>query len=698
MNRKTTAVLLCAAFGLFSYIAAFERNVLTGEELDGRQERLFERFARVRVERIEIVRGDTTIRLEKPVLEDGSIGEWRMLSPMETLADENAINALLGALEWSDARREFRAEAGDAESFGILEPRIRLSLEMGQETLVIDVGAAQEAGGGVYVSDDGGETIKVAGLDVFEALDHDAEHFRTRRLAPSGVLTANALRIEAGDEALDLRSSDGRWTRDGLFVASAAVEEALEGLTNLEAESYEESELGETTLSAVARRPANGDIEEAVLELSVGGDCEGAGEVHAQISFNGTAGPVACVLSSSLDPLRRDSAGWRELRPFTTSNTDLRSLRLERDGAVLAIARDEDSEWSGTVPVDGDALDAWVREMRRSRARDVVATDDFASRGLETSVATLTLVGTSGTQVLHIGNEAPEGLFARRDDEAGVMVLDPAFLALLDVSGAAIRPRGVFAGESVESLSIVRDGVREVLEPDVGQDWKVTAPVQLPADRSAIRELIADLLDIEALRFVGPATAEHGLEAPHRAIEFSARVEETTDPETHQLLIGAEASDGRFAQFDSGDVFVIANVMVTRVRAPLVARDTLAVPTYEIDAIQFTGEGQDWTLAQRDGHFLNGEEPIDDELAGEITNALSRLRARPVSYNATSSAEGFGGTAMASWTVTLEDGEVRIVQVGGPDGSGGVYLRGGGIEVTFTTPEESLAPLFNYRP
>lgn len=697
MNRKTTAVLLCTALGLFGYIAAFEQNALTGEELEGRQERLFERFARTRVERIEIARGDTTIQLEKPVLEDGSIGEWRMLSPMETLADENAINALLGALEWSDARREFRAEDGDAERFGLVDARIRLSLVMGQETLVIDVGGAQEAGGGVYVSDDGGATIKVAGLDVFEALDHDAEHFRTRRLAPAGVLTANSLRIEGGD-VLELRSSEGRWTRDGLFVASAAVEEALEGLTNLEAESYEESALGETTLSVVARRPANGDIEAATLELTVGDECEGAGQVHARVTFNGSPGPVACVLSSSLDALRRETAGWRELRPFTTSNTDLRSLRLERDGVILAIARDEDSEWSGTVPVDGEALEAWVREMRRSRARDLVATDDFASRGLETPRATLTLTGTSGTQVLHVGSEAPEGLFVRRDDEAGVMVLDPAFSALLDVSGAAIRPRGVFAGESVESLSIVRDGVREVLEPDVGQDWKVTAPVQLPADRSAIRELVADLLSIEALRFVGASAPEHGLETPHRVIEFTARAEESADPESHRLVIGAETNDGRFAQFDEGDVFVIANVLVTRVRAPLVARDTLSVPTYEIDAIHFEGEGQDWTLEQRDGHFLNGEEPIDDELAGEITNALSRLRARPVSYNAASSPEGFGGTAYASWSVTLDEGEVRTVQVEGSDGSGGVYLRGGGIDVTFTTPEESLAPLFNYRP
>ncbi|MFK8001845.1 MAG: DUF4340 domain-containing protein [Polyangiales bacterium] len=698
MNRKTTAVLLCTALGLFGYIAAFERNALTGEELEGRQERLFERFARTRVERIEIARGETTIQLVKPVLEDGSIGEWRMLSPMETLADENAINALLGALEWSDARREFRAESGDAERFGLLEPRIRLSLSMGQETLVIDVGDAQEAGGGVYVSDDGGATVKVAGLDVFEALDHDAEHFRTRRLAPAGVLTADSLRIEGGGDILDLHSSEERWTRNGLFVASAAVEEALEGLTNLEAESYEESAVGNTTLSVVARRPANGDIEAATLELTVGDECEGAGQVHAQVTFNGTPGPVACVLSSSLDPLRRDSAGWRELRPFTTSNTDLRSLRLERDGVILAIARDEDSEWSGTVPVDGDALEAWVREMRRSRARDVVATEDFASRGLDAPVATLTLTGTSGTQTLHVGSEAPEGLFVRRDEEAGVMVLDPAFLALLDVTGAAIRPRGVFAGESVEALSITRDGVREVLEPDVGQDWKVTAPVQLPADRSAIRELIADLLSMEALRFVGPATMEHGLETPHRTIEFTARVEETADPEEHRLVLGSETNDGRFAQFDGGDVFVIANVLVTRVRAPLVARDTLSVPTYEIDSIHFEGEGQEWSLEQRDGHFLNGEEPIDDELAGQITNALSRLRARPVSYNATSAADGFGGTAFASWSVTLEDGEVRTVQVGGSDGSGGVFLRGGGISVTFTTPEESLAPLFNYRP
>lgn len=732
MNRKTTAALAIVAIALFAWITMFERHTLSSGEVEGRRARLVERFVRARVDRLELEREDhATVVLSYTRPDDGTVGDWRMLEPLETAADEDAVGALLGLLEWSDARRTLEnVSAEDRERFGLDQPRITARLVMDGETLELEVGADEASGGGVYVTVDGGQTVAIAGRDVFEGLDHDAGHFRSKRLLERGVLTADRVTLTSSEGERILTKDGERWMVGGRLASQGAVDEILQTLTDLEAERFVEAATDTPTLDARASRPAGADeanaeegTERVDVHLEVFGECPGhTSERVARMSVNGAgsgasgAGATVCVLASSLEPLQRDAEALQEMRPITLSDLELESLSLSRDGSTLDVSRDDDGGWqyrwggaiSGvTGAVDEQALSDWLRDLRRARATSIRAQGPsaLAAYGLSPPVATLVIEATGERrEELQVGALTTEGLFVRRGDEPAVLVLPASAAELLTPSPARLRPRQLTDAEEpdVKALSIQRGATTERFERDAA-DWRIVAPLEAPADRSAVREALRKLASLRALRFAADAPSpEHGLDSPRFVIRM--RIErEGSEARDVTLRIGSDTEDGAFARLEGEPgIFVVSPALVDSLQGPLVSRDLLATPSYELEGITIETDARTLALRQDGGRFVTDDGPADEERTSDLTQAISRFRARDATaYGPPAPADGLTPPRARIRVQRAEGADPPVsyeILVGAPDGEGMVHVRRADLAVGLRVEEAVIDAVLAYEP
>lgn len=704
MTRNANIVLAIIAAGLFAFIALYERHTLTSGELTESQSQLLPRFVRSRVDRVEIERGETTTVLVRSREEDDLIGTWSLEAPVDALADDDAVGSLLSALQYASARRTLR-EVSDADRarYGLDSPRIRARFSVANEVIEVAFGDEDPTESGIYMA--AGDDVHVVGIDVFEAFDHDAGHFRSKRLLRDGVLLATRLELSGEGGARTFTSVDDRWMLEletgRVRAASTLLEEALQAFNDVEVERFLDGELGEVWLEASAEIP-DGD-ETRTVRLQVGERCADDTERKVRVDD----GDLGCALTSRLDALLRPHDDFRESRPITLSDLELEKLTLEGGRDSLEVSQPEGA-WTWTLKrgnaessgdADDEALAAWLQSIRRARAQSFVDADNLRAYGLASPSATLRLEGTEGrVEVLHVGSVSTEGLYVRRDEEPQVMVLPASAEALFAVSALPLRARRVIdrSERDVTRFGVTRtDGVERLERSDRG--WVVRAPIEANA-ASAASEALRALSRLQVERFVADAaSAEHGLSSPLMTIAAHYEPEEGEEADV-TLRIGAETEGGRFAQLD-GDpsVFVASESFVERFDSPFVSRRLLSTEVIFIDRLTFEGGGRTIELTH-DGQVFSGSDgAIDPQLSEAIGTAIERLSASDATrYGAPSASEGLV-PPRARITVARAEGEEPqryVLAIGAPTGERGeVYLRREDLNVTFTVTEEAIAPL-----
>jgi len=705
-------ILGVIAVALFAFIVLYERHSLTSGELGQRRGRLLDRFVRDRVERIEIEREGETYVMVRDRDED-ELGTWKITSPIEALADEDAVFSLLGALEWADARRSFESLGAEERArFGLDEPVLRARFGIANETLQVAFGGEDPTGVGVYFQANEEDEAHVVGRDVFEALDHDLGHFRSKRLLERGVLAADALRLQGSEGVVALEAEgEGRgvWnvTGGGLTVLASRgrVEEALQTFTDLEAERYV-TDAPESLATYGLDAPvfeATATSDEREVALRVGSACERDGEVYVRVD----EGAVACVLASRLDSLRRPLPEWREDRAVTVRDLELESLRLEAGEDVLTLAHTERWTYEATLggrevsgDVDDEALAEWMRAIRAARATEILAAENLGAHGLETPVATLRLeAGDERVETLHLGSSTLEGAYAKREGEEAILRVDGSLAELLTVSPVRFRERALIEEDrdDFSGASLTRGGLREEIAQQDG-DWRIVAPVEAPADRSLVADVIRRVSDLEAERFVADSAAlEHGLEEPR--IVVRARYGETE----HVLEVGAATEGGAFARLGGeAAVFVLRDFVVSSFEAPLVQRSLLATDVLYQERLVLRRESGEVEVRHDGAQWVTPEGPANEERAGQLADRIEQLRiAGTTHYGPPAPDEGLTPPRAVLVVERADDaGEPRRYEVllGGSAGEGRVHVRRADLAVGLLLTAEDVDAILAFTP
>ncbi|MCA9582055.1 MAG: DUF4340 domain-containing protein [Myxococcales bacterium] len=394
MKWGTTAALAAIAAGLFAYIMLVERHSLSDGELEERKGHVLKDFIRDKVSRIEIQGDGEAIVLERKDPDgDGEMGDllprWELTLPVRDEADSDAVDTLLGAVQWADARRTLKdVTAEDLARFGLVNPGRTVTFHVADRTASLRFGDKEPRGAGYYAQVDE-NTVVVVGQDVFEAADPDPSAYREKavfRAFPVVDATSITWR-EAGVEAR-LEKRDQQWWVDapsGLRGSNPGIENLLSDLGDLRAVRFVEGtseNVGGASLANPIRTIEIGGADGGV-RVRIGETCDGEpsrtavappdGGVGGGAPTVGTdvplrmvrvdTGPVLCVEQASLDKVLVPVTHLVQERLLAMEEHDVVRLTVTGTEGKIDYRRTPEGRWmdhrteSGGDPEGADGVD-----------------------------------------------------------------------------------------------------------------------------------------------------------------------------------------------------------------------------------------------------------------------------------------------------------------------------------------------------
>lgn len=738
---KASIVLGVIAALLLGFILIFEKGTLGTRDIENRQGQVLPEMVRDRVTKLEIQRQGKTLVLERNPEGIDEEALWKVKAPYQAEADQDAVDTVLGDMEWLTPKRTLH-EVGpeDQKKFGLTSPRFRAWFTVGSQRIGLSVGNETPQHDGAYVTVNEPGTVFVVGKDFAESLGQPPEHYHTKTLH-DGVLVATSRKIEVRDasgQRVVTRDKDGLWriaepsTLQGMLGANAEITTLIEATDELKATRFVTGEKG--ALARYGLEPAQLDVsiyKRAKIDLQKTGDeggillavrvragktCEGHDtERYVTVGDNGL---VFCAQSADLDKLKLPAEQLREARLLPIDPGDVKAVRLVRGDRSLLIER------VGGIPQAGE-LEKWRYEQKRGdkvtasgevregaqrdfldALRAAVALPDAVASGSAQGAAfsaTFSRDADKPDVVFHVALRGLDEALVQRQGEPQAIAFAPAAVELLDPSVAPFRSLNVVALNEADLrvLDIARGGVTEHAErADAGAPFVISKPVAVDADRIATADVARLLSTLQAVRFVADAAEPvHGLDAPVATVhaQFAARGE--TKAQTVGLRVGAATEGGYFAKLDSDPaVFVISTQLGDLLKAPLAARTSLATPLESIAAID-VAQGAAKLRVQRtaNGFEIAGRaaDAAQATTARVLANTVATLRASTAaSYGEPTAEQGFK-KPFATLRVERTSGEPVEIQLGAQAPSGERYARRPDVPVTLLLPSTTAGALLS---
>ena len=735
---KASIVLGVIAALLLGYILIFERGTVGTRELETRQGSVLPELIRDRLTKLEVQRKGATIVLERNLEGIDEEALWKVKAPYQAQADADAVDTLIGDLEWLHPKRTLRdVTAEDQKKFGVTAPRARAWFTVGTQRMAIRIGNETPQHDGVYVSTDEPGTVYVVGKDFADALAQPPEHYHSKTLH-EGVLVSTARKVQARDAAgarVVTRDRQGLWrvaeptASKDMLAASAEVTSLIEATDQLKATRYVTSEKG--ALARYGLDPAQLDVsiekrgkidmkntgDEGANVLAVrvraGSTCEGQPtERYVTVDDNGI---VFCAQSADLDKLKLPEERLLEARLLPIEPRDVKAIRLARGDRSLALDR------IGGIPQAGEA-EPWSFEQKRGEKvlakgtvrdgsivdlldalRAAVALPDAAATGTAQGggfTATFLRNDNKPDLVFHIALRGLDEALVQRQGEPQPLVFNPAAVELLDPSITPFKSLDVLALNEADlrSLEIVRGGITERAERgDAGAPFAVSKPIAVEADRIATSDVARLLSGLQAVRFVADsAEPVHGLDAPVATVRAHYAARGETKEQDVVLRLGAATEGGHFARLDSDPaVFVVSTQLADLLKAPLASRTLLATPLESIVAID-VAHGARKLRVQRSGETFEVVSTASDKqavAAQALAKAVATLRAiTVVSYGEPAADQGFK-PPFATLRIERSGGEPVELVLGAQTPSGERYARRRDVPTTLLLPASAVDAL-----
>jgi hypothetical protein len=432
---------------------------------------------------------------------------------------------------------------------------------------------------------------------------------------------------------------------------------------------------------------------------------------------------VLLVPESVLQDAQKPASDFRDRALVAFERKDVKTLEVRGPGGqvIAAATAKEPDAWQLTAPLtapaDKDVIGGLLDKLRAAKIKEFVtdAPESLAGYGLDRP--TTVVLGTGeeksrATKTLRFGKALPDkkGVYAQREGERTVLLVDEDLWKAVPTSVAAVRDKTIFAYDrgKLERVELESPKGKVALAIHDGK-WQITAPAALRADEAATSDLLWKARDLRAREFVAEAAgrlAAYGLDKPR--VRLSVWEKDAKEPKT--LLLGAGRDKDRayatttgagagfagVAAVDAGALEALAR-SVTDLRdhsladafdTKDVARVTIERPGQTL-ALERTGSGEeDWALAvPRKGKARGGR-------VAELLWTLRNLKWKELVAEQGWDAARYGLDAGAT-TVTLvgRDGKtVGALAVGKQDG-GLTYVRIPGQPALYAIESKSLGDL-----
>ncbi len=567
MSKPVILLLALLTAVLTAYVVVFERGSVTSKELATRSGRVLPDFVRDKVELVSVQRKGVTVAMARTRDSVGELGGWQLREPVLARADTDAIDPLLGELEWLSAKRTF-ASASDADlaQFGLDKPRYRLTYKVGNTSHTLLLGNQDVHGEGVYAKIADRPEAYVVPKSVLEPIDRDPGHFRDKHLFPNLVVAwERELSIERGDVRTVLSKDGEQFWLEGsprLHAVKKRAKALFELMEGLRATRYLEGDEAKAAEAALAAPTLRVKVETAPdqhredkqperLTFTAAGPCG----THADERYaRANDGPPVCTLSGDLVALEGEPTELRDPFLLTGDVRDVRGIALVVGERALTLTRDGDgAAWKGKggIAADAIAIESWLLSLAAAEVKGYQPEQPLSKRG----TLTLTRAGDKQEEI-QIGPVTADGeQLLTRVGETVVTRWPPSVADRLEPIGGRFASLDVWASHQpseVVRVDAEAAGQARTLElSDKG--WRTKGGAAVDVER--VRVLVRELIDLHVRSYLSvrprPALA---LDKPAARLTLALK-----DGKTRlTLALGATTERGRAAYIDGERVVEVA--------------------------------------------------------------------------------------------------------------------------------------------
>ena len=264
------------------------------------------------------------------------------------------------------------------------------------------------------------------------------------------------------------------------------------------------------------------------------------------------------------------------------------------DGKVVVAMEKANDAWRLTQPVkaaaDSYKASSLVDDLTTNlKSTNVIKAADVAHTGLDHPQFTVDVTANGRATKLALGDRLGfgDGVYAQVAGSDSVDVVPTSVLDTLGRPASELRKTQLFDGVSsadVKQLTVThKDGSKLVLEKSVGT-WKIVAPQPMPADSSAVDDLLATVLNLTPVSFVDDPAGVRGLNHPNDVVSFSTAAPTTaptTGPAATVVTVGGYDDVQKknvFVSLSDGTVVTVAATVLDSLnKTPLDLRDKSVV-------------------------------------------------------------------------------------------------------------------------
>ncbi len=381
------------------------------------------------------------------------------------------------------------------------------------------------------------------------------------------------------------------------------------------------------------------ELTEKVL---IGKEVEGQeGKLYAKLADQNYVIAVSAATVAELDKQPNDlrSRDLVDLAP----NSDVDYVAIQRSDAKIVLAK-KGFDWElyepKKAPAESTPVNDLIKKIDDLEIKEFFDNADLKEYGLDDPAVRVTLYkkglqGEDGTATRQDEAKAaetkqgekkaeaapePKGSpvelwFGKRDEEkkltyvkrgdsgSVVAVTDEGLWELLDRGYLAYRRKQVlaFSEPDAAKISIYRDGKtysverKEEKEGELKKEtWRMTEPVDAPADSTTVSDLLFGLSRLNATRLVAETPSDlqpYGLDEPRIRATITLKAEGDKPPVQHVLLIGSpvEPDEGSHARLGDGDlVFVVDTRTVNLLESELRDHTVLKFDAGKADTLSLT--------------------------------------------------------------------------------------------------------------
>jgi hypothetical protein len=368
--------------------------------------------------------------------------------------------------------------------------------------------------------------------------------------------------VRKGAETLQLKKTGEAWSL-AAPVAAPADRQAVEGLASSLATLRVEREI-----EANPQKPADFGLAPPAVEITFKAKGQERGIklgsknptgiwVYAQAADKPA---VLLVPEGLLRDAQKPSSDFRDRTLLVFDRKDVKSVAVRGPGGqvLVTIAAKGPDEWAVTAPLaapaDREAITGLLEKLRTAKIREFVADGKApAEYGLDRPTRLTLEVGegaTRTTRTLRFGKALPDkkGVYAQREGEPGLLVVEEDLWTAVPTSAAALRDKAVFAYDrgKLERVEVESPKGKIALAVQDGK-WRITAPSALRGDDGAVSEWLFKARDLRAREFVtddGKRLAPYGLDKPQ--IRLAVWEKDAKEPKV-LLLAPVKGKDRAYA-------------------------------------------------------------------------------------------------------------------------------------------------------